>query len=96
MGTLTIVKTTKGMRFGGYTEKNWYNSNKNQVNSRKDDKGICFCFSLDLFKIYDLMIILNILFLAIINMVHVFMVVIYHFYQYIIIMDYYLGLLNIL
>lgn len=48
-GTLTIVKTTKGMRFGGYTEKQWNGDNL----ERKDCKDICFCFSLDLFKIYN-------------------------------------------
>ena len=51
-GTLIIIKTTKGMKFGGYTEQIW-NSNKNDSTSRKDGKGICFCFSLDLFKIYN-------------------------------------------
>ena len=53
MGTLSIVKTTKGMRFGGYTEKMWnYSSNQGAI-FQKDAKGICFCFSFDLFKIYD-------------------------------------------
>ena len=51
-GTLIIIKTTKGMKFGGYTEQIW-NSNKNDSITRKDGKGICFCFSLDLFKIYN-------------------------------------------
>ena len=50
-GTLTIIKTTKGMRFGGYTERMWNGSENGS--QRKDDKGICFCFSLDLFKIYN-------------------------------------------
>ena len=50
-GTLTIIKTTKGMRFGGYTEQMWNGSGN--VSQRKDGKGICFCFSLDLFKIYN-------------------------------------------
>ena len=41
------------MRFGGYTEKTWnYPGNINNY-YKKDDKGICFCFSLDLFKIYN-------------------------------------------
>ena len=53
LGTLTIVKTTKGMRFGGYTEQNWYKSDKSNRIQRKDSKGVCFCFSLDLFKIYN-------------------------------------------
>ena len=48
-GTLTILKTNKGMRFGGYTEKTW---DGNQV-SKKDNQGIAFCYSLDLFKIYN-------------------------------------------
>ena len=53
-GTLIIIKTTKGMRFGGYTEQIWnINNNNNKCESRKDDKNICFCFSLDLFKIYN-------------------------------------------
>ena len=53
-GTLTIIKTTKGMRFGGYTEQIWNNDRNDGNNiSRKDDKDICFCFSLDLFKIYN-------------------------------------------
>ena len=50
-GTLTIIKTTKGMRFGGYTEQIWNGSNDGC--GRKDGKDICFCFSLDLFKIYN-------------------------------------------
>ena len=49
-GTLTIVKTTKGMRFGGYTEQKWYCSNNNSA-CQKDNKEVCFCFSLDLFKL---------------------------------------------
>ena len=51
-GTLTIVKTTKGMRFGGYTEQKWYCSSNNGT-QKKDGKEVCFCFSLDLFKIYN-------------------------------------------
>ena len=50
MGTLSIIKTTKGMRFGGYTEKLW---NHYDIYTRKDSKDICFCFSFDLFKIYN-------------------------------------------
>ena len=49
MGTLSIIKTTKGMRFGGYTEQYW---DCNGI-YKKDAKNICFCFSLDLFKIYN-------------------------------------------
>ena len=52
MGTLSIIKTTKGMRFGGYTEQYW-NCAGSKGCSKKDDKIICFCFSLDLFKIYN-------------------------------------------
>ena len=48
-GTLTIIKTTKGIRFGGYTEQIW---NKNDY-GRNDNKDIAFCFSLDLLKIYN-------------------------------------------
>ena len=50
MGTLSIVKTTKGMRFGGYTEQLWDSSGGTY---KKDSKNICFCFSLDFFKIYN-------------------------------------------
>ena len=39
------------MRFGGYTEQYW-NGGSNGC-TKKDDKNICFCFSLDLFKIYN-------------------------------------------
>ena len=52
MGTLAIIKATKGMGFGGYTEKKWCNPSSS-VTYCKDYKGICFCFSLDLFRIYD-------------------------------------------
>ena len=51
-GTLTIIKTTKGMRFGGYTECTWNTDSGNTVN-KKDSNGIGFCYSLDLFKIYN-------------------------------------------
>ena len=37
MGTLSIVKTTKGMRFGGYTERLW----KYDGYPHKDAKDIC-------------------------------------------------------
>ena len=46
-GTLSLVKTTKNMKFGGYTEAIW-NSNGYQ----KDEKA--FCFSLNLNKIYNI------------------------------------------
>ena len=52
MGTLSIIKTTKGMRFGGYTEQYWSGGGSKGC-SKKDAKNICFCFSLDLFKIYN-------------------------------------------
>ena len=51
MGTLSIIKTTKGMRFGGYTEQYWNGGSNGTY--KKDAKNICFCFSLDLFKIYN-------------------------------------------
>ena len=40
MGTLSIIKTTKGMRFGGYTEQYWNGGSSGC--SSKDDKNICF------------------------------------------------------
>ena len=36
------------MRFGGYTEKTW-----NGKEVKMDNPGIAFCYSLDLFKIYN-------------------------------------------
>ena len=43
------------MRFGGYTEQIW--NNKGNISKadyyKKDAKNICFCFSLDLFKIQN-------------------------------------------
>jgi hypothetical protein len=51
-GTLTVIKTSKGMRFGGYTESTWNTNGSNAVN-KKDNKGIAFCYSLDLFEIYN-------------------------------------------
>lgn len=45
--TLTMVKTTKGQKFGGYTEQMW-----NHIGDFKNDKN-AFCFSFDLNKIYD-------------------------------------------
>ena len=53
MGTLSIIKTTKGMRFGGYTEQYWNGGGENAIITLKDAKNICFYFSLDLFKIYN-------------------------------------------
>jgi len=46
-GTLTIIKTTKDLIFGGYTEKTWEKSNGL---NKKDENGIGFCFSLNLKK----------------------------------------------
>ena len=40
------------MRFGGYTEKSWSTDGSDGV-TKKDNKGIAFCYSLDLFKIYN-------------------------------------------
>lgn len=51
-GTLTVIKTTKGMKFGGYTESTW-NPDKSKILTKKDKNGIGFCYSLDLFKIYN-------------------------------------------
>lgn len=48
-GTLTIVKTDKGLRFGGYTEALW---NPLDTYGYRDDKE-AFVFSLDLKKIYN-------------------------------------------
>ena len=45
-GTLTLVKTKKGLIFGGYTNETWDSSG----NYKKDDNA--FCFSIDLKKIY--------------------------------------------
>ena len=52
-GTLTIMKTSKGMRFGGYTECTWNADPKKGGQNKKDNNGIGFCYSLDLFKIYN-------------------------------------------
>ena len=43
--TLTLVKTDKGLIFGGYTTQTWDSSGY-----KKDDKA--FCFSIDLHKVY--------------------------------------------
>ena len=48
-GTLTVIKTSKGMRFGGYTEQTWNGDQE----FKKDINGIAFCYSLDFFKIYN-------------------------------------------
>ena len=46
-GTLTMVKTTKNMKFGGYTKALWDGNGW-----KKDEKA--FCFSLNLNKIYNI------------------------------------------
>ena len=46
--TITIIKTIKGLKFGGYIEKKW-DSNSGWIN---DDEN-CFIFSIDLKKIYN-------------------------------------------
>ena len=46
--TITIIKTIKGLKFGGYIERKW-NDKDNWI---KDDEN-CFIFSLDLRKIYN-------------------------------------------
>ena len=48
-GTLAVIKTAKGFRFGGYTEMTW----NGHVVNKKDRNGVGFCYSLDLFKIYN-------------------------------------------
>ena len=37
------------MRFGGYTEKTWNGNDE----AKKDENNNGFCYSLDLFKIYN-------------------------------------------
>ena len=46
--TITIIKTIKGLKFGGYIEKEW----KSSGDWISDDEN-CFIFSLDLHKIYN-------------------------------------------
>ena len=46
--TITIIETTKGLKFGGYIDKKWESSSK----WIKDDE-YCFIFSLSLMKIYN-------------------------------------------
>ena len=46
--TLTLVKTKKGIRFGGFTSQNW-----NQVGGFGKVDPNAFCFSFDLKKIYN-------------------------------------------
>ena len=46
--TLTLVKTKKGMRFGGFTSQNW-----NQVGGFGKVDPNAFCFSFNLKKIYN-------------------------------------------
>ena len=45
-GTLIVIKTNKGMRFGGYTEQIWNIDYRGE--GKKDGNGIGFCYSLDL------------------------------------------------
>ena len=47
--TITIIKTVKGLKFGGYIEKEW----KNNGGWISNDEN-CFIFSIDLNKIYIL------------------------------------------
>ena len=46
--TITIIETTKGLKFGGYIDKKWDNSSW----WIKDDEN-CFILSLSLMKIYN-------------------------------------------
>ena len=46
--TITIIKTVKGLKFGGYIEKKWKSSGDWVYNDEN-----CFIFSLDLHKIYN-------------------------------------------
>ena len=46
--TITIIRTVKGLKFGGYIEKEW----KSSGGWIYDDEN-CFVFSLDLHKIYN-------------------------------------------
>ena len=46
--TITLIKTIKGVKFGGYISKNW-DSHSNWI---KDDEE-CFVFSLNYMKIYN-------------------------------------------
>ena len=46
--TLTLVKTKKGIRFGGFTSEIW-----NQIGGYGKRDPFAFCFSLDLKKIYN-------------------------------------------
>ena len=46
--TLTLVKTKKGVRFGGFTSETW-----NQIGGYGKTDPRAFCFSLDLKKIYN-------------------------------------------
>ena len=46
--TISIIKTIKGYKFGGYAEKPW----KNDCNKYTDDEN-AFTFSLNYMKIYN-------------------------------------------
>ena len=45
---LCVIKTSKNVKFGGFTEISWTTSNQ----EKRDDKA--FCFSLTKYKIYDI------------------------------------------
>ena len=45
---ITIIETTKGLKFGGYIDKKWDSSSK-WINNDEN----CFIFSLSLMKIYN-------------------------------------------
>jgi len=48
-----IVKTSKGLKFGGYTEGAFGPCSSNSGITYFDEANIAFGFSLDLFKIYN-------------------------------------------
>ena len=50
--TLTVIKTTKGKTFGGYTEQTWKDESQKLGKLKKDEKA--FLFSLDNKKIYNI------------------------------------------
>jgi hypothetical protein len=50
--TLTVIRTTKGKTFGGYTEQTWKDDTQKLGKLKKDNKA--FLFSLDNKKIYNI------------------------------------------
>lgn len=50
--TLTVIHTKNNRKFGGYTEKEWYDEEEEEDIRKKDPYA--FCFSIDLNKIYDI------------------------------------------